>query len=97
MVPSEEGYKDKQLWLRSPKRKAYAAQYWKTEKNKLRMKEHQRRYNQSEKGKLKAEKQRQSPAFRAWFQTPQGKAFRSRRNYIRRAQAKAGRGGKRHG
>lgn len=32
---------------------------------------------------------RQSAAFRAWFRTPEGKAFRSRRNYIRRAQVRA--------
>ena len=76
-------------YSKSPKRKAYNARYWKTEKNRLRMQEHQRRYNQSEKGKKKAERQRQSAAFRAWFQSPEGKAFRSRRNYIRRAKEKA--------
>lgn len=81
-------------WRKSPKRKAYNAQYWKIEKNKLRMKEHQRRFNQSEKGKQKLERQRQSAAFRAWFQSPQGKAFRSRRNYIRRARVKAAGAGK---
>jgi 5-methylcytosine-specific restriction endonuclease McrA len=84
---------DKQDILRrlqqSPKRKTYNAAYWKIEKNKLRMQAHQRRYNQSEKGRQKLERQRQSTAFRAWFKTPQGKAFRSRRNYIRRAQVKA--------
>jgi 5-methylcytosine-specific restriction endonuclease McrA len=76
-------------WEQSPKRKAYKAQYWKAEKNKRRMKEHQQRYNRSEKGKHKAERQRRSAAFRDWFRTPQGKAFTSRRNYIRRALDKA--------
>src|SRR5262249_13831596 len=47
------------------------------------------RYNLSDKGKLKMERQRQSAAFRTWFKTPQGKAFRSRRSYIRRAMVKA--------
>jgi len=49
-------------WLQSPKRKAYAAQYWKVEKNKLRMKEHQQRYNQSEKGNHKSEEDPNSAA-----------------------------------
>jgi 5-methylcytosine-specific restriction endonuclease McrA len=85
-----EGYKEiARRWAQSPKRKAYAAKYWKVEKNKLRMQEHQRRYNQSEKGKQKSKRQRQSPAFREWFRTQQGKAFTSRRNYIRRALDKA--------
>jgi hypothetical protein len=42
-------------WQDNPKRKAYNAQYWKLEGNRLRMQAHQRRFNQSEKGKLKAE------------------------------------------
>lgn len=82
-------YKEKQLWLKSPKRKAYNATYWKKVENAIRMKEHQRRYNLSEKGKQKMERQRQSVAFRAWFKSPQGKAFRSRRNYINRSRIKA--------
>src|SRR5215831_2694978 len=32
-------------WGKSPKKKAYSAQYWKKEENKLRMKAHQRKYN----------------------------------------------------